>query len=276
MENLLFGTAGIPHSASAKSTVSGIERIADLGLGCMEVEFVHGVKMSETGTRPVKETAAATGVKLSAHAPYYINFNAHDLEKIRASQERLLQTARIAWMCGAGNAVFHPAFYLGDSPEKTYDTVKKYLGEVLAELREEKNEIWVRPEVMGKPSQFGTVSELLKLSSELEGLVPCIDFSHWHARNQGCNSYTEFIAVLNQIEESLGRVALDNMHIHVSGIAYGEKGERKHLNFKDSDFNYTDLLKAFRDYEIKGTIICESPDLEEGALLLQETYAKLA
>ncbi|MBA7517999.1 hypothetical protein ES705_10064 [subsurface metagenome] len=68
---------------------------------------------------------------------------------------------------------------------------------------------------------------------------------------------------------------MENMHIHVSGIAYGAKGERKHLNLKESDFQYAELLKALRDYDVKGIVICESPNLEEDALLLQATYNTL-
>jgi len=275
MAGLLFGTAGIPRSTKIKSTQSGIERIAELGLGCMEMEFVQGVKMSEAGAHSVAETATRTGVKLSAHAPYFINFNSHELEKIKASQKRLLQTARIAWLCGAESIVFHTAFYLGDSPEKAYNTVKKHLRETLTQLKEENNRVCIRPETMGKPSQFGTVGEILNLCAELEGLAPCIDFAHWHARTGGFNSYCEFASILLQIEEKLGRTALDNMHIHVAGIAYGVKGEIKHLNLKESDFQYDELLKALKDYDVKGIVICESPNLEEDALLLQATYNTL-
>jgi deoxyribonuclease-4 len=239
------------------------------------MEFVRGVRMSEVGAHLVAETAARTGVKLSAHAPYFINFNAHEPEKIKASQKRLLRTARIAWLCGAESVAFHPAFYLGDSPEKVYDTVKKYLRETLTQLKEENNQVCIRPEAMGKPSQFGTMEEILNLCTELEGLDICVDFAHWHARTGGFNSYQEFASILQQIEEKLGRAALDNMHIHVSGIAYGEKGERKHLNLKESDFKYIELLKALKDYDVKGIIICESPNLEEDALLLQTTYNTL-
>ena len=138
MEQLLFGTGGAPHSAATQTTIDGIRRIAELGLGCMEIEFVQRVSMGEAGARLVAETAAKEGVKLSAHAPYYINLNAHEPEKIRASQQRLLQTARIASICGAQSVVFHPAFYLGDPPEKAYETVKKYLKEVLDKLQQEK------------------------------------------------------------------------------------------------------------------------------------------
>ena len=96
MAGLLFGTAGIPRSSVEETTVSGIERIAELGLGCMELEFVHGVRMGEEGALQVAQAAAGTGVALSAHAPYYINLNSREIEKIRASQERVLRTARIS------------------------------------------------------------------------------------------------------------------------------------------------------------------------------------
>jgi len=275
MTVLLFGTAGTPHSAQSSATTSGIERIKELGLGCLEIEFVQGVRMGEASARQVAEVASREGIKLSAHAPYFMNFNAHEPEKLNASQGRLLQAARIASLCGAQSVVFHTAFYLGDPPDKAYHTVKKYLGEVVHQLKKENNGVWLRPEVMGKNSQFGTVEEILNLCVELEGLAPCIDFAHWHARNGIFNSYHEFAALLRQIKERLGQAALDDMHIHFSGIKYGGKGELKHLNLKESDLQYIELLKALRDYEVKGLVICESPNLEDDARLLQETYHTL-
>lgn len=272
MEGLLFGTGGVPHSAKSNTTIDGIERIAELGLGCMEVEFVQGVRMAEAGARLVAETAVRKGIRLTAHAPYFMNFNAHEPEKIRASQDRLLQTARIAAFCGVESVVFHAAFYLGDSLEKTYETVRKYLGETLHQLKRENNHVWIRPEIMGKRSQFGTLDEVLNLCTELEGLAPCIDFAHWHARSGRFNSYPEFSAILQQVEERLGRAALENMHMHISGIKYSEKGEIKHLNLAESDFQYKELIQALRDYGAKGCVICESPNLEGDAMLLQATY----
>ena len=272
MAELLFGTAGTPHSSKSPSTVDGIQRIAELGLSCMEIEFVRGVKMSEATAHTVAETTAREGIKLSAHAPYYINFNAREPEKIKASQNRLLQTVRIAAICGAESVAFHTAFYMGDSPEKAYDTIKKHLKEVLEQLRREDNRVCIRPEVMGKPSQFGSLEEVLDLSTELTGVAPCLDFSHWHARTGESNSYQEFTSILSRIKERLGGATLDDMHIHVSGVAYGNKGERKHLNLEESDLQYVELLKALKDYDVKGLVICESPNLEEDALLLQSNY----
>jgi deoxyribonuclease-4 len=275
MDKLLFGTGGTPHSSRTPSTIDGIKRIAELGLGGMELEFVQGVRMGEAAARLVAEAAAREGVRLSAHGPYFINLNAREPEKITASQGRILQTARIAAICGAESIVFHAAYYLGDPPDKTYSTVKKNLAEVMSQLKRENNRIWVRPEVMGKPSQFGTIDEILRLCAELEGVGIAMDFAHWHAYTGKHNSYFEFAAILQQIKQRLGNEGLNNMHIHVSGIAYGKKGELKHLNLKESDLRYAELLRALKDYQIKGLVICESPNLEEDALLLQETYKNL-
>jgi deoxyribonuclease-4 len=242
----------------------------------MEVEFVQGVKMSPQVAVSVGELAARKNIVLTAHGPYYVNLNAVEPQKVHMSKERILQTARIAALFGARSITFHAAFYLKSTPAETYAMVKRHLQEVVNILRKEGNKVTISPEVTGKPSQFGTLEELLRLSSEIEGVLPCIDFSHWHARTGKANSYQEFLAMLDQVEKKLGRQGLDNMHIHLSGIAYGNKGEIKHLMLPDSDFQYAELLKALKKRKAKGVIISESmPYLEQDALLLQQTYQAL-
>ena len=273
---LLFGTGGVPVSAKSRSTEAGIERIAELGLGCMEIEFVHGVRMSPQVAVSVGELAVRKRVVLTAHGPYFINLNAVEPEKVHMSKERILQTARIAALFGARSITFHAAFYLKSTPAETYTAVKRHLEEVVNTLRREGNKVTISPEVTGKPSQFGTLEELLQLSNEIEGVAFCLDFSHCHARTGKANSYQEFLDILDQIERKLGRQGLDNMHIHLSGIAYGNKGEIKHLMLPDSDFKYAELLKALKERRVKGVVVCESvPYLEKDALLLQQTYQAL-
>jgi deoxyribonuclease-4 len=109
----------------------------------------------------------------------------------------------------------------------------------------------------------------------VEGVFPGIDFAHLHARSGEINSYPEFVAVMEIIEKKLGRRGLENMHIHLSGIEYGERGERRHLNLLDSDFHYRELLQVLKEMKVKGRVICESPNLEEDALLLQKIYREL-
>jgi deoxyribonuclease-4 len=273
---LFFGTGGVPISAGLPSTEAGIQRIAELGLGCMEVEFVRGVRMSPEVAVSTGRLAAEKQIVLTAHGPYFINLNAVERQKVHMSKQRILHTARIAALLGAKSITFHAAFYLKNTSAETYAVVKSHLQEVLNMLRDEGNMMMIRPEVAGKSSQFGTLEEILQLSSEIEGVAPCFDFAHWHARTGKANSYQEFLDILEQIEGKLGRQALDNMHIHLSGIAYGKKGEIKHLMLADSDLRYVELLKALKERKAKGVVISESaPYPEHDALLLQQTYRQL-
>lgn len=274
-QGLLFGTGGVPLSARATSTEAGIERIAELGLGCMEVEFVRGVHMKEDTARAAARLALEKGVRLSVHAPYFVNLNAREQEKRAASRQRVLHSARVAHLLGAESVVFHAAFYLDSMPQEAWAQVKASLEEMVAQLKAEGNRCLLRPETMGRASQLGTLEEVLALSAQVEGVAPCIDFAHLHARSGGLNSYPDFVAMLRQVEAALGRGALDTMHIHMSGIQYGAKGEVRHLNMEQSDMSYVELLRALKELGAGGLIICESPNLEEDALLLQETYRSL-
>ena len=275
MTELLFGTAGVPNSAQLKSTVGGIECVAALGLGCMEIEFVQQVRIGEEAARQVAETARRTGTRLTVHAPYYINLNAREPDKVTASQTRLLKAARAGALCGAVSVAFHAAFYLGDSPEVAYPVVRRRIAEVREELAAEGNRLCIRPELMGRATQFGDLPELLDLAAELELVAPCLDFAHWHARTGKHNSYDEFSAALSLVEQRLGRAALEDLHVHLAGIDYGPKGERKHLNLEESDMGYVALLTALRDHGAAGIVICESPNREEDAILLRDTYRRL-
>jgi deoxyribonuclease-4 len=157
-----------------------------------------------------------------------------------------------------------------------YGEVLKEMKKIEKELKEHSVKLWVRPETTGKGTQFGTYQEILKLSQELEMCMPCVDFSHIHARTNGkYNSYEEFASVLTAVEAALGKEGLKQMHIHTSGIAYGEKGEKHHLMLDESDLKYKELCKAWKDFKIEGVVICESPTMEADALLLQKTYKKL-
>lgn len=273
-KNILFGTGGISRSTKGKSSVSEIERVRELSLDCMELEFVQGVRMGEKGARDVLEVALNKNVALSVHAPYYINLNSYEEEKIKASLERIYQAARIGSLCGAESIVFHAAFYQKSSKQDTYKKVSETLKELTGRLRDEGIPAVLRPETMGKRTQFGTLEEVLALSAEIEGVMPCLDFSHMHARVGKENTHSEFMIILSKVEEVLGKEGLSNMHIHVSGIEYDRNGEKKHLTLKESDFNYPELLRAFKEFEIRGLVICESPVLEEDALLLRKTYSE--
>ncbi|MBI2076446.1 MAG: TIM barrel protein [Candidatus Aenigmarchaeota archaeon] len=267
--NLLFGTAGIPLSTENRNTINGIKQARKLGLDAMELEFVQSVNISMDRAPEVRKAAKENSVTLTCHAPYYINLNSLDSAKLEAGRLRLLNAARIANLCGGWSVAFHPAFYHKMPADKVYENVEKQLSAVMKILKDEGNEIWIRPEVMGRVSQFGTLEEIIKLSQNIENVLPCVDFGHLHARDGKYNTYEEFCSALALLEKELGRYALDNMHIHIEGIEYNDKGERFHKELDDSDMNYRDLAKAWKNFKIGGVVISESPNIEKDAMMLK-------
>ncbi len=277
MSELRFGTAGVPSSSGGrKGTIDGVRRIRELGLDCMEVEFVQGVRMKEATALEIGKVAKENDVALSVHGPYWINLNSKEPEKIEASRERILNSARIGNCFQATGVAFHPAFYMGATSKEVYPKVRKHLKDLTAQLRKEKVSVSLDPETTGKGSQFGSLEETLKLAKDVKGVKPCIDFSHIYARGTGeLNSYDEFCNILESVHATLGKAALKDLHIHISGIEYGPKGEKNHVILKETNFNYNGVLKALSDFGAGGLLICESPILEEDALILQKTYRKL-
>ncbi len=270
--NLLFGTAGVPESTPGTTSLRGIQQVSDLGLDGMEIEFVQGVKMRSDTAHLVKLEAQKRGVALSVHAPYYISLNSPKQGIRMMSQERLLKSARIGRICGARSVVFHPGTYGFKSEEETFASIRDGLMEVMSILRSERNPVVLRPETMGKRSQFGSLEEILRLCREVEGLQPCLDFSHLFAREGKFNDYPSFYRILNKVRKKLGDRALKTAHIHISGIMYNQKGEMKHLNLAESNFRYDDWIQALKDFAVEGMVICESPVQETDAVMLKNLF----
>ncbi len=272
MDDLLFGPAGVPHSSARKDTISGILATRDLGLDCMEVEFVYGVRMKENLAREAREVARNAGIVLTAHAPYYINLNAKDPKKLERSIKMLCDTVKIANLLGAWSVVFHPGWYMGKGKKEAYRTVKESILKVLEFMRESGIMLWLRPETMELEKKFGSVEEVIQLSEELENVLPCIDFAHIRYRyHQKSESF--FRSILEKIEERLGKEALKNMHIHLSGIKLDSRGT--HINLKESDMPWESILKILKEFNVKGVVISESPNLEEDAIMMKEYWKKL-
>ena len=270
---LNFLTSGIPLSTNPHDTINGLKQVKHLNLDGMELEFVHGIHVKKEKTPEINKLVKENNLIISAHSPYYINLNAQEKPKWHASISRIVQSAKITYLCDGYSVCFHPAFNMKNTKEEVYKKVKEALSLILKELKKDGIEIWIRPETAGKISQFGNINELINLSLEFENVLPCIDWSHLHAASNGkYNTKEEFREVLALIEKRLGKNALNNVHFHCQGVNYNEKGERNHLNLQESDLNYKDLVKVWKEFKLKGIVVCESPNVEKDALLLKKIY----
>lgn len=273
-DKLNFLTAGMPLRTGKGSYPKAFDILKDMELDGMELEFVHGVRMSEESRGFVKE--CSDNFIITAHGPFYINLNSKEEDKVEASVQRIIDTAAVASQAGAFSITYHAAFYMGKDKETVYNQVKMQTKRICDVLERENIKVWVRPETTGKATQWGDIDEIVNLSKEFEQVLPCIDFSHLHARSAGeYNTYDEFSYVLEKIGNELGQYALDNFHGHLAGIEYTAKGERQHLELEQSDMNYKDLLKVMKEFGVKGALVCESPNIEDDCKLIKDYYYSL-
>lgn len=272
-DKLNFLTAGMPLQTDKRGYPSAFEILKDMELDGLEVEFVHGVRMSDETRTYLKQISKEQNFILTSHGPFYINLNSKEEEKVEASVQRIIETAQAANDFGGYSITYHAAFYMGGDKEVVYNQVKTQTAKIIESLKKEKIDVWVRPETTGKATQWGDYEEIIRLSKEFEQVLPCVDFSHVHARTGGeYNTYDEFCLILDRIAKELGQKAIDNFHAHLAGIDYTAKGEKRHLILEESDMNYKDLLKALKSFGVKGALVCESPNIETDTKILKDYY----
>ncbi len=274
-----FGTVGSPAATPARpgGTVGGIQYAASLGLDALELAWVQGVRVSETTCMAIRKTADELGMALSVHAPYYINLNGDD-EKWPRLRTYLMDAAHFGNLAGATDIIFHPGTYFGRQADEVLKVAIPRLRDCLDELRAAGNPVTLRPEISGKAAMLGSLADVLEMARAVLGILPCIDFAHLHARlgDGAMNTYSEWISALDLYRKSLGDEAMHQMHIHLSGINYGPKGEKNHLVMEEADLDFRDLMRALHDSGAKGRIMCESPVLEVDALKFKALWLEIS
>ena len=244
-----------PAGSGGLGNLEGIRKVARMKLDCMEVEFTYGVRMTLEKAREVGALAKAKGITLSVHAPYYINLASDEPAKVVASKQRILDSCERANIFGARSVVFHAGFYQQKTAEQTYALIKKAIVEIQQTISKNKWKVQLCPEITGKPSQFGSLEELLKLMKQT-GCGICVDFAHLYARGQGSIDYTKILKKLPK-----------KFHAHFSGIEYGPKGERKHL--KTAKKFFEPLAKALIKQKVDIALINESPQPYKDAAMMK-------
>jgi deoxyribonuclease IV len=276
MSTFRFGTVGSPTSTPKKpgGSVGAVLRSAELGLAALELGWVQSVRVSEQTCQEIRAAGQAQDVLISVHAPYYINLNA-DEEEWPKSRKRLMDAAHYGNLAGATDIVFHPGSYFGKPAAEVLPLAIERLGGCVAELRAAGNPAVLRPETMGKPAMLGSLEDTLAMSRAIPDVRPCLDFAHLHARpgDGSINTFTEWQDILKAYQQALGEAALQDLHIHLSGIEYGPKGEKNHLKLEEADLDLAALFRALRAFDCSGRILCESPALEDDALKMKQIWA---
>ncbi len=251
-----FGPTGLGPTNQAEKT---LEKYFQLGFKTCEILFTHGVYIkSKYQAETIAKKAKELGIELTIHAPYWINLNSAEQEKVKASKQRILKSLEIGTYLNASKVVFHPGFYGKTEKTKAYEKIKNEIKDILKTSKKRKLTPKLCPETTGKKNVFGSIDEISQLIKDTNCSF-CIDFAHVLARYGSYNFKEIYEKIINLSKQ-------DKLHIHFSGIVYGNKGEKHHKPTEDKEIKI--LLKELKKYcknkEI--TIINESPQPIEDTL----------
>ena len=250
---------GLPECCKGKGMEEALRWLSRHGLHD-EVQFNRQVYMSPQEAKEIGELAESLKpkVKLSVHAPYYINLA--NPEKVAASKKRILDSADRAERMNADIVVFHPGFY-GDDKKKAFERVLKACKEMA-----KKTPVPLGLETMGRQKQFGTIEECVQIAREVKGCVPVVDFAHVYARQNGQIDYAD-------VFERLKSLKLKHYHTHFVCVAYGPPGnERHHLPLSAKEPDFKPLAQLIKKKNFDTSIVCESPLLEIDALKMLKYF----
>jgi len=270
-----FGSAGIPIQCEGGS-LEAIECSHKLGLGAMELEFVRGVKIKEENAKKLKPASEKFDIRLSAHAPYWVNCCATDKTKQETTKRNLFLSAQACMWAGARVSVFHPGYYQGKTPKECFTLTKDLFKRLKTHMDKHKVKgVKMGAETVGKKSQYGSLDECIELHNRIPEIMLVIDFAHLLARGDWpCKTESDYSKLFTHIEKQIPGYMKD-FHAHFSCINYTEKGERNHLPLEGKNPPpYKPLMKVLAENGYGGVIISESPLLEIDALKMQKEYKK--
>ena len=274
----IFGPAGNAESFPYKSSADAPRWLAELGLDCYEYQCGKGVNVREETARNIGAAAVAAGIRLSLHAPYFINLANPDPESLQKTIGYITAACQAADWMGAGRVVIHSGALMKRTRREALDIALRSLKAVIAACDDAGyGHIALCPETMGKINQLGDLDEVLELCTLDERLVPCVDFGHLYARSLGELEGTAACAsMLDRIREVLGEVRAGVFHSHFSKIQFTPNGgEKMHLTFAQDDFG-PDPAPLMAEVARRGwspTFICESAGTQaEDALTMKRLY----
>lgn len=272
ISRIFLGSAGIPISSKGNSTIDGIKRIAELKLNAFEIEFVRSIYLNGKNAQEVGQVAKENEVRLSVHAPYYINLCSKDAKVIKESKERILNSLVIGDIAGADAVAVHVAYYSGLTLGQAYDKLKENILDILDKMKSKgiKNAKFGL-ETMGRESQFGSLDEIIKLCKDIksEQLVPYIDWGHLFVRGKGRIDYGE-------VFDKLKPLKLEHINSHFEGVNKNKKGEFVDVHMPiDNHPPFEPLVKEILKGKLDITIISESPILEQDSLKMKKILEKI-
>ena len=264
-----FGPSGNDvkfYADGNQSSVDAPRWLESIGLNAYEISFGRGIRMTDKTAQIIGAQAAAHGVQISVHAPYYINLaNTANLEK---NYHYIKRSLELLALMGGKRLVVHTGCQMQMAHEEALNNCKQSLRIVLQRLQEDGiNDYWLCLETMGKYTQIGNLDEICELCAlDPKQLMPTVDLGHMNCLAQG---QMDLEHVFQQLQ------IFPQVHFHISFIEYNAKGEIRHLTLADQQYGFdlSLVMRLLHQRPGNDVVISESDSImAQDSLKLRDFY----
>ncbi len=216
---------------------------------------------------PIGKMAKRMDVSLSIHTPYYMDLGSES--DLADSCMNSLRYAGIMLDALDGTVVVTSlGLYDGERPDEEIDAL---IFDNLGSIIDWWHECGLKPkigiEITGQEDVFGSLEQVLDVCDMFgDDVMPVINFSHYHSRENGKLLETDdFIDLMEAVRPYTG----GTFHTAFSGVEY-EKGNEKRLTpIKKGDLRFDPLAEALIELKPDCTVISTSPLLEHDAMYMR-------
>lgn len=269
-----FGISDMPPESPAAHPAF-LDRLVETGHTALELPFTKGFPWKERECSAFGKLAAARGIQLSIHAPYFAGLTVIEEDRGKQSVSAMEHTMKLGKELGAPIIVAHLGSKHEEDPEVLTERAERRLESIADKVAT--LGVGLGLETAGNHSQFGTLGDIAHFSAKFSFVRPVVDWAHVHAMTGGgLTSPDAFASVIAFVREAFPEWMLEPLHTQFSDNEFGPRGEIRHVPYGDGTLRVAPLLEAVQHSGISMTIISEARDNASHTRIWKEISGYLA
>lgn len=205
-------------------------------------------------------------VSVSLHTPNYIDLSS-DSPLTDDCLNSIRHAALIENALGGDIVVTNLGLYSDpDDIDASLDSIYGNVDALMEWWKDEGLKPKLGIEITGQQEVFGSLEQVLDICHEFKGLVPVVNWPHYHSRTNGSLLEVEdFQYVIEQVEP----YCKGHIHSLFAGAEHSDGNELRLTPIKKGDLKFETLAECLIDIRPDMTIISSSPLLEHDAMYMR-------
>lgn len=214
--------------------------------------------------------ARSVDIKLTLHAPYYVDFLTSEESKVR-TLNNFRWASVLASVMGADMLVGHMGFYGPNGPEASLDAILENMRSVRAWLDSlpggQKVHLGIEPN--GHPEVLGSKQEVLEIAKKIPRSVPVFNVPHLAVRE---NTIFDDRKALGALMDEFLALSRGELYVNFSGVEVQGPGSFRMTPVKRGMVKFENVAEVLVEKGLEATVISSSPLMEHDAMYLRLLY----